>query len=111
MDTGVKIAVILAAAVSGCSMRNSVTVSNETDETILSVSVSVCDQHWTLDSLPPGHSVTWEAVYTRDDHFSVRSDAWNGDFGYVTHGITGETVNITFTEGGIVFEQDTGEGY
>lgn len=102
-------AVLLAA---GCGLRgNRVLVTNDTDDIISGIIVSVCDSVWNIESLPPGETVVFKIVYDRDDHFRVSSPELNGDFGYVTHGITGEETEITFREDRIDFRQSGSDMY
>ncbi|HOP25942.1 MAG TPA: hypothetical protein PLM22_02410 [Candidatus Sabulitectum sp.] len=106
---------IAAAAIlmtAGCGFKgNRVMVTNDTDEAISGITVSVCDSVWSIESLPPGETVVFKVVYDRDDHFRVSSPELNGDFGYVTHGITGEETEITFREDRIDFRQSGSDLY
>lgn len=100
--------IVLTAA--GCGMKNTVSVTNGTESEILNISVSVCDITWNIESLAPGETRTFEADYPFDGHFRVSSPRQNGDFGYVTHGLTEDHAEIVFQEDGIDFSQTSG-GY
>lgn len=104
-------AAVVLLMVSACSrLENRVMVTNDTDEVISEVTVTVCDLTWAIESLAPGETITYKAVYSTDGHFRVSSPELNGDFGYVTHGLTNDEVEITFREDRIDFRQSTG-GY
>lgn len=109
MNRTVAAAVILLFIACG-AFENRVIVSNETTETVSSVTISVCDLDWRIETLEPGEKVTFKAVYTTDGHFHVSSPELSGDFGYVTHGLTGDQAVITFREDRIDFRQTSG-GY
>lgn len=107
---------ILSAAValmmiSACSsLDNRIMISNDTDETISEITVSVCDSTWNIRNLAPGETITFTAFYSSDGHFRVSSPYLNGDFGYVTHGMTRDEAEITFREDRIDFRQSA-RGY
>ena len=102
------VSLVMLFLAAGCSrFENTVVVTNESDSAINGVTVSVCESTWTIEILNPGESKTFKATYNSDDHFRVSSPALNGDFGYVTSGLTGDRVVIVFREDRIDFTQST----
>ncbi|MCK5785815.1 MAG: hypothetical protein KAH54_04545 [Candidatus Sabulitectum sp.] len=98
-------------ALAGCMGRgNLVQVKNGSDEICGSITVSVCDSSWTIENLAPGETEEFTVVYTSDDHFQVIVENENGltmegNFGYVTHGINDETIEIIFFGDSLQFTQ------
>ncbi len=103
-------AAVFLIMISACNgLDNRVTVRNDTDEAISGIAVSVCDSSWNIETLAPGETRNFTAVYSTDGHFRVSSPYLNGDFGYVTNGLTGDEAEITFREDRIDFRQSTGD--
>lgn len=111
------ISVMAILAISGCiGEKSRITVRNDSDESFRSVTVSVCDSTWTIENFSPGDEQEFTVVYTRDDHFQIRAEAADGriiegGFGYVTHGLSDETIEITFIGDSILFNQQINEDY
>lgn len=111
------ISVMAILAISGCiGEKNRILVKNDSNETFHSVTVSVCDSTWTIQNFAPGEVQEFTVVYTRDDHFEINAEAADGHiieggFGYVTHGISDETIEITFIGDSIRFNQKMNRNY
>lgn len=113
----VLISVIVILAVSGCiGKKNRILVRNDSDKELHSVTVSVCDSTWTIQDFAPGEKQEFTVVYNRDDHFEIYAETADGSiiegyFGYVTHGISDETIEITFIGDSIQFNQSCSSSY
>jgi hypothetical protein len=111
------ISVMAILAISGCiGEKNRILLRNDSDENFHSVTVSVCDSTWTIQNFAPGEKQEFTVVYTRDDHFTISAEAADGHvleggFGYVTHGISDETIEITFIGDSIRFNQSFSSSY
>ena len=107
----------LLAAFTGCVSRgNLVLVENNSDTVCTTVTVAVCDSSWVIENMIPGEVHEFTVSYTHDDDFKVRveSSAGNsieGNFGYVTHGMTGDRVRISIEDDSIAFRQHSGNSY
>ena len=105
------ITALAVLALAGCVGRgNQVLVKNGSDEVCISITVSVCGSSWTIENLAPGETEEFTVVYTSDDHFQVIAENENGrtlegNFGYVTHGINGESIEIVFFGDSLQFTQ------
>lgn len=99
-------AVLLLLSACG-RLGNKVMVTNDTEDTISHITVAVCDSLWNIETLTPGETITFTAVYSADGNFQVSSPELNGDFGYVTSGLTRDEAEITFREDRIDFRQST----
>ena len=111
------IPVMVILSISGfIGEKNRIMVRNDSDENFHSVTVSVCDSTWTIKNFAPGEEQEFTVVYTRDDHFAISAEASDGHileggFGYVTHGVYDETVEITFIGDSIRFNQPINKNY
>ena len=106
------IPVLITALLFSCVFRNNrVAVINRSGSELRDVTVSVCDSTWRIPLLEPGEEKLFTAVYTRDDHFTVEHGDTVENFGYVTHGISGEFAEIVFTPSGIAFQQTGSSEY
>ncbi len=98
-------------ALTGCDgLKNRILIKNDSALICSVMTVTVCDSTWTIHSMAPGEQWESTVVYTRDDHFQVLVEmddgqTLEGHFGYVTHGITGDLVEISFTGDSISFSQ------
>lgn len=103
--------IISFLALTGCEvLKNRILIENDSALICSAITVTVCDSNWTIHSMAPGEQWESTVVYTRDDHFQVLVEmdygqTLEGNFGYVTHGITGDLVEISFTGDSISFSQ------
>jgi len=103
--------IISFLALTGCEgLKNRILIENDSALTCSAITVTVCDSTWTIHSMAPGEQWESTVVYTRDDHFQVLVEmndgqTFEGDFGYVTHGITGDLIEISFSGDSIYFSQ------
>ena len=104
-------------AITGCiGEKNRILVKNDSDENFHSVTVSVCDSTWTIQNFAPGEEQEFTVIYTRDDHYQITAETADGHiieggFGYVTHGINDDTIEITFISDSILFNQSFSNSY
>ncbi|MCK5842226.1 MAG: hypothetical protein KAH31_08665 [Candidatus Sabulitectum sp.] len=105
------ISAMVILGLAGCIEHgNRILVRNDSEQIYSSVTVSVCDSTWVIHTLAPGEEEEFSIVYTSDDsfHISARTaeeQIIEGSFGYVTHGISNETIEIVFSGDSIHFDQ------
>lgn len=101
----------------GCQKSsNLVHVENNTDTHFTEVTVSVCDSMWVIRNMAPNEKHDFTVTYNRDDSYIITAvtssnDSIVGNFGYVTHGISGDRVWISLEDKAIAFRQSTKTGY
>ncbi len=111
------ISTIIILGVAGCiGEKNRILVRNDSDRIYSSVTVSVCDSTWVIHTLAPEEEAEFTIVYTSDDSFHITAETTDeqiveGSFGYVTHGLSDETIEIVFRGDSICFDQQTNNLY
>jgi len=111
------ISAIVILGLAGCiGHENRIQVRNDSDRIYSSVTVSVCDSTWVIHTLAPVEEEEFTIVYTSDDSFHISAITTNeqiveGSFGYVTHGISNETIEVVFRGDSIYFDQKTNNPY
>ncbi len=109
------VSMLLTVAVAGCGRsRNLILLENNSEKICTSVVVSVCDSVWTVKNMMPGAAREFAVVYTADDSFQVylefsEGDSLQGNFGYVTHGVSGDRIRISIENDSISFRQSGSE--
>lgn len=105
------ISAMVILSLAGCiGQGNRILVRNDSDNIYSSVTISVCDSTWVLHTLAPGEEREFSIVYTSDDSFHISARTADeqiveGSFGYVTHGISNETIEIVLRDDSIHFDQ------
>ncbi|MEA3266907.1 MAG: hypothetical protein U9P42_08190 [Candidatus Fermentibacteria bacterium] len=111
------ISAMVMLGLAGCiGQGNRILVRNDSDRIYNSVTVSVCDSTWVIQTLAPGEEEEFTIVYTSDDSFHISAETTDeqiveGNFGYVTHGISDDTIEIIFCGDSICFDQKTNNLY
>jgi len=111
------ISIMTILTITGCiGEKNRIFVKNNSDEYFHSVTVSVCDSTWIIQNLAPGEVQEFTVIYTIDDHYQISAEASDGQilegvFGYVTHGINDDTIEITLISDSILFNQSFSSSY
>lgn len=101
----------------GCAnFSNLIHIENNTEIQFTEVTISVCDSLWTINNMAPNEKFDFTIVYDRDDSFQITAvtasnDSISGNFGYVTHGMTGDRVWITLEDNAIAFRQSSSDSY
>ncbi len=101
----------MLAAIAGCGSRgNLILIENNSTAVCTTVTVAVCDSTWIIENMIPGDVHEFTVTYTHDDDFKVSVESslgvtLEGNFGYVTHGITGDRVRISIEDDSIAFRQ------
>ncbi len=102
---------MVALTLTACfSQDNQILVKNNTAKTLKSVTVSVCDSCWVIENLAPGEYESFFIVYSKDDSYQITVEYENtstleGNFGYVTQGLSNERIRISIEEESISFMQ------
>ncbi len=101
----------------GCNnFSNLVHIENNTEIQFSEVTISVCDSLWVIKNMAPNEKFDFKIIYNRDDSFLITAvtasnDSLTGNFGYVTHGMTGDRVWITLEDNAIAFRQSSSGSY
>jgi hypothetical protein len=100
--------ILVAVSLLWCASRNSVTVTNESGQTVRDLSVVICDRTFRLDDLEPGASASASFGTPRDESsFRVRGTLADGTViddtsGYVVWEDYGKQFHVVIRPDGMV---------
>lgn len=101
----------------GCeNFSNLIHIENNSEIQFAEVTISVCDSLWVIQNMDPEEKHDFTASYSTDGSFLITAvtasnDSISGNFGYVTHSMTGDRVWISIEDDSIAFRQNSSNSY